>query len=194
MDWKPYVAAGRLFYDILEIASGYDHAAHAALADASEDAASRGTFAKAKELIANDRAAVKALARFADAADFMLDIAEASGESNASFSTSALFTVHGGVVVMSPQPFNRASGNAEIQVNGRPIRLHERDEEDAASRGRVEIALLRAPDIEGCEPDATVCAAGTTMRARGVKLELKQNHRIERTPTRWRLWPADDAG
>lgn len=196
VDWKPHVAKGRPVYDILAIATGYDEAAHGNLAELSSDVAGKGMARKAREMIASDRAGVRALERFEKMADVMLELVDPGGsDTSASFTTtSALVTVPGGVVVMSPQPFNSASESAELQVRGRPLRLFERDEEDATSRSRVEIALSKAPQIEGCAADADTCGAGTRLDARGVKLELRQPHRIERTPTRWRLVPVDDAG
>lgn len=193
VDWKPAVAEGQPLFDILEIASGYEPGQQAALIEASVGADSSGIHARAKQLISADRAADKALVRFAKASKFVLELDDGDGKNggSANFTTREMHTVAGGTLVMSPQSYTQAFGSADLDLRARSLRLHERDIDDPDSTTYIEIALPKVPTVEGCDADATVCPAGTRVRGGGLKLDLKQPHRIEREATRWRLVPVD---
>lgn len=177
VDWKPHVAAGKPVYEILAIASGYDPAEQAALLEASAAADNGAVFQTAKALLRNDRAADKALKRYASLNDFTLVLVMGSDDAS-SFSTTEMHTVAGGYLVMRPSPFSSASELYDLRVNGRPVRMWNRQEGDPSSESRVDIGLAGAPTFEGCEPASGRCAAGTRITARGVELGLHAEHEV----------------
>ncbi|MBB5209209.1 hypothetical protein [Chiayiivirga flava] len=187
VDWKPHVAAGMPLYAILETASGYSDAEAAALLEASARADVGGVHATARQLVRGDIAAGKALARFERASDFTLSV-RTDTEGSATFDTTEMHTIADGVLVMTPSPFNSAiDGVYELSVRARPIRMWNAPDEAPlgeaapADHGllRYDIALPKAPAIEGCDAPATRCGAGTRIRARGIDLTLFADHVLE---------------
>lgn len=188
VDWKPLVAEGMPIYDILETASGYDDAEAAALLEASAGADGSGVFATARQLVRNDAAAGKALARYTRENRFTLTLVSDT-TANMSFTTTEMHSVQGGTLVMKPSPMvSTLAGQHENRVT-RPVRVWNTKDEEAplgqdaspdAGKLRVDVALADAPEIEGCAPDATRCGAGTRIHARGVELKLFADHSIER--------------
>ena len=191
VDWKPHVAAGTPVYEILRIASGYDPAERAALLEASAKADSGAVHVTARALLRNDRAAEKAIARYATLADFTLALVLQPDDA-ASFSTNEMHSVAGGTLVMRPTPYSGTSASYDLRVDSRPMRLWNRQEEDPASESRVEIALPKAPQIEGC--DVAIrgrCGAGTRIRARGVELTLRAEFLVTASADRLELRAVD---
>lgn len=114
-------------------------------------------------------------------------------EDNASFETTEMHSVAGGTLVMRPTPYSGASKGYDIRVNSRPIQLWNRQEEEPVSEGRIEVALAKAPEIDGCAVASGRCGAGTRIRGRGVDLELHADFVVNASEGRLEVRPADHA-
>lgn len=191
VDWKPLVAEGMPLYDILETASGYDDAESAALLEASAGADSSGVIATARQLVRNDAAAGKALARYTRESRYTLTLVSGTN-TRMSFDTTEMHSVEGGTLVMKPAPMSSVlPGQHELTVR-RPVRLWNVQDEEAAlgetpspdaGTLRIDVALPGPPGIEGCAADASRCGKGTRIRTRGVDLLLLDEHTMARSDT-----------
>ncbi|HBK56303.1 MAG TPA: hypothetical protein DDZ76_08495 [Xanthomonadales bacterium] len=186
-EWRQRVARGESLYRLLAEASAFNPAETRPLTEQAMLQPLPSVERVVGALVKQRDVLEKVRKRYRSAARHRLQI-RPSGAGMGSLQASRMGSIDGRTVVFDPNPFVSEDDEMAIRISGRPILLGKAPDDSGASL--IEVALARAPKIEGCNlaDSEGLCPAGSRIVAGRAQLALKQPARVRQTPEVTLVW------